>query len=150
MPLQRTWQEEAVDQTGKKRLNILLAPFFLQSDLVGIAQLQSPQAILPMTHLKWHVFKIFLDNASLAIRSGQFNKLANDYRLEREGLSNSRIHSDHLAMKGQMAAKIGHEMNNYLSGIHANVEMAIDLARNRGKRNSVVERLEKAQEMANS
>ncbi len=53
-------------------------------------------------------------------------------------------------MKGTMAAKIGHEINNYLSGINANIEMAADLIRNKSKKSFVIERLEKAQEMVMS
>lgn len=130
-----------------KRQNILIAPLFLYSDLVGLIYLQSYQMLLPASSSQWPAFLLFLEHASLAIRNVQYNKLKDEFAAEKENLQKSLIQSDNLAMKGRMAAKIGHEMNNLLCGIHANIEMAADLVQNKSKKAHIIERLEKAQEI---
>jgi len=135
------------DQGAEKNDFSLVAPLLLQNDLMGFVYLNSPKPLLSSSNIKWHVFQIFIDHAAVAIRNAQFYKLLNDSQNEREQLQKNLIASDQLAMKGSLAAKIGHEINNFLSGINANIEMAADLIRSKSKRNSVLDRLEKAQEM---
>lgn len=127
--------------------HILIAPLFLHTDLVGMLYLQSKNDMISTQSIKWRAFERFIEHASLAIRNSQYYKLIQDSEREKEKLHNSLIQSDNLAMRGTMAAKIGHEINNYLSGINANIEMALDLMRNKSKKSFVYERLEKAQEM---
>lgn len=130
-----------------KRQNLLVAPMFLYSDLIGLLYLQSYQPILSRTSVKAQAFHFFLRHAGIAIRNMQYNQLKNEYEAEKENLQKNLIETDNLAMKGRMAAKIGHEINNFLSGINANIEMAAELVESKGKRGQIIERLDKAQEM---
>ncbi|MBN1481778.1 sensor histidine kinase [candidate division KSB1 bacterium] len=146
-PMCCNYKASASPHPSVKKQNILIAPLFLYSDLVGLIYLQSCQTLLPASSSQWPAFLIFLEQASIAIRNLQYNKLKDEFATEKGNLQKSLIQSDNLAMKGRMAAKIGHEMNNFLSGIQANIEMAADLVRNKGKKSNIIERLEKAQEM---
>ncbi len=127
--------------------NLLVAPMFLYSDFIGLVYLTSYQPIISAESVKAQAFHVFLKHAGIAIRNFQYNKLRDDFEAEREALHKSLIESDNMAMKGRMAAKIGHEINNFLSGINANIEMAADLVETRGKKVHIIERLQKAQEM---
>ncbi len=128
-------------------LHVMSAPLYIHFDLVGVLYLQSSQPILSSSNPKWKMFQLFLDHTALAIRNAQYYKVMHDAEEEKETMQKNLIQSDNLAMKGTLAAKIGHEINNYLSGIHANIEMAMEFAEDRSKRDLVVERLEKAREM---
>ena len=128
-------------------VHVMSAPLYIHFDLVGVLYLQSFQPILSASNPKWKMFQLFLDHTALAIRNAQYYKVIHDAEEEKETLQKSLIQNDNLAMKGTLAAKIGHEINNYLSGIHANIEMAMEFAEDRSKRGLVIDRLEKAREM---
>lgn len=135
------------DANSNEREYRLVTPLYIQTDLVGYLHLSGRRPILSPSQVKWYMFQVFLDHAALAIRNNQFYKLRQDWERERETLQDSLIASDQMAIKGTMAGKIAHEINNFLSGINANIEIAVDLIREKGKKSSVIERLEKAQEM---
>ena len=126
---------------------VIVAPLYIHFDLIGILYLQSSQPILSSSNPKWKMFQLFLDHTALAIRNSQYYKVCRDAEKEKHDLEKSLIQSDSLAMKGTLAAKIGHEINNYLSGIHANIEMAMEFMQENKNNNAIVERLEKAREM---
>ena len=128
-------------------VHIIVAPMYIHFDLVGILYLQSSQPILSSSNPKWKMFQLFLDHTALAIRNAQYYKVSQDAEKEKQSFEKSLMQSDSLAMKGTLAAKIGHEINNYLSGIHANIELAMDSIEENKDQNVVVDRLEKAREM---
>ncbi|MDZ7369707.1 MAG: GAF domain-containing sensor histidine kinase [candidate division KSB1 bacterium] len=50
-------------------------------------------------------------------------------------------------MKGVAAAKIGHEINNFVAAVNANLELALDLLNNDGETGEIKERILKAQQL---
>jgi signal transduction histidine kinase len=143
MPVRKPY-DDANSNEGEYRL---VTPLYIQTDLVGYLHLCGRRPILSPSQVKWYMFQVFLDHAALAIRNNQFYTLRQDWERERETMQESLIASDQMAIKGTMAGKIAHEINNLLSGINANIEIAVDLIREKGKKSTVIERLEKAQEM---
>ena len=132
---------------GADPIYVISAPMYIHFDLVGILYLQNSLPLLSSSSPKWKMFQLFLDHAALALRNAQYYKVLQDAEQEKKTLEKSLIQSDNLAMKGTLAAKIGHEINNYLSGIHANIELAMDSMQEHDKKDGVVDRLEKAREM---
>ena len=146
-PVQQVSESSATEKAVVKRQNVVVAPMLIHTDLVGLLYLSSYQTALSTASIKWRLFTIFLGHAAVALRNLQYTKLKEEFEEEKANLQKSLIQSDQMAMKGRMAAKIGHEINNFLSGIHANIDMASELVRNKGKKANILERLEKAQEM---
>ncbi len=142
-----TKSKQQQGNTGDDAVHIIAAPMYLHFDLIGILYLQGPRPLLSASHPKWKMFQLFIDHTALAIRNAQYYKVQKDAEKEKQNLENSLMQSDNLAMKGTLAAKIGHEINNYLFGIHANIEMAMEFAEEHKGNDAVLDRLEKAREM---
>ena len=143
-----TKSKQQQGNTGDDAVHIIAAPMYLHFDLIGILYLQGPRPLLSASHPKWKMFQLFIDHTALAIRNAQYYKVQKDAEKEKQNLENSLMQSDNLAMKGTLAAKIGHEINNYLFGIHANIEMAMEFAEEHKGNDAVLDRLEKAREIA--
>ncbi len=136
-----------LDGHAHERQYTLVAPLFIHRDLVGILYLYSSNELIKSSEPLWQFFQIFCNHASQALRNAQFYSIVRHAKAEKENYKKSMMQADQMVMKGTMAAKVGHEINNFLSGLNANIEMAGDLLNNRGKRKEVVDRLSRAQAM---
>jgi len=132
---------------SRKTPYILATPLFIHKELVGLLYLTSSNEMLSAGHSAWEFFRLFCDQSALAIRNAQYYNIARNSREENETLKKSLMESDKLAIKGTMAAKVGHEINNFLSGINANIEMASDLVEYKGEAQDVLNRLLRARQM---
>lgn len=125
----------------------LLAPLVMQNECMGYLYLVGSPAVLTPKQEKWQIFQVFVDHAAAAIRNSQYHHLCRQWQGERASVQKSLMAGEQMALQGRMAAKIGHEINNFLSGINANIEIAVDLLHEKSKKQTVIERLEKAQEL---
>ena len=132
---------------GYEGVNFLAAPLMIEDDNVGYLYLQGQNSLISEESEKWQLLQVFIDHAAAAIRNSQYHYLCRQWQGERVFIKNSLMADERMAIQGRMAAKIGHEINNFLSGINANIEIAMDLVREKSKKQKVIERLAKAQEL---
>ncbi len=99
-------------------------PLKLESKMAGALYLETPLTLKGDNFQRQ--FQDYITNhITLAIshfnKQRQLEKVARENKLLRQNI----VQQDNLLVKGAAAAKLGHEFNNYLSGLRANIDVVL-------------------------
>jgi signal transduction histidine kinase len=127
--------------------SIVCCPLLIKGELVGIFYADSSKPLIGKSKIKKQLFQLFADQAAVAIRNAQlYQKVKSSYE-QLEKAHDSLIYAEKMAARGKMAARIGHELNNLLSGIYGNLELAIKFLKDRENVDKTEERLNRVATM---
>jgi len=125
-----------------KLRSIVCCPMFITGDLIGVIYADSSKPLIGKSKIKKQLFQLFADQAAEGIRNAQlYQKVKKSYE-QLENAQDSLIYAEKMAARGKMAARIGHELNNLLSIIYGNLELAIHYLVNEGDTKKVLGHLE--------
>jgi len=125
-----------------KLRSIVCCPMFITGDLIGVIYADSSKPLIGKSKIKKQLFQLFADQAAEGIRNAQlYQKVKTSYE-QLENAQDSLIYAEKMAARGKMAARIGHELNNLLSIIYGNLELAIHYLVNEGDTKKVLGHLE--------
>ncbi len=125
-----------------KLRSIVCCPMFIHGDLIGVIYADSSKPLIGRSKIKKQLFQLFADQAAEGIRNAQlYQKVKRSYE-QLENAQESLIYAEKMAARGKMAARIGHELNNLLSIIYGNLELAIHYLVNDGDDKKVLGHLE--------
>jgi signal transduction histidine kinase len=115
------------------------SPLIIENNVIGAIYTDSNKPLIGQSRKKKQLFTMFADQAALAIRNSQlYQNLHNSY----EQLTQAQdrlIFTERMATRGKIAARIGHEMNNLLTGTQGNLELALRFMKE-GESQEVVEK----------
>ncbi len=125
-----------------KLRSIVCCPMFINGELIGVIYADSSQPLIGKSKIKKQLFQLFADQAAEGIRNAQlYQKVKVSYE-QLENAQDRMIYAEKMAARGKMAARIGHELNNLLSIIYGNLELAIHYLVNEGDTKKVLGHLE--------
>ena len=125
-----------------KLRSIVCCPMFINEELIGVIYADSSQPLIGKSRIKKQLFQLFADQAAEGIRNAQlYQKVKMSYD-QLENAQDRLIYAEKMAARGKMAARIGHELNNLLSIIYGNLELAIHYLVNEGDTKKVLGHLE--------
>ncbi len=127
--------------------SIVCCPMLIKGELVGVIYADSSKPLIGRSKIKKQLFQLFADQAAVAIRNAQlYQKVKSSYE-QLEKAHDHLIYTEKMASRGKMAARIGHELNNLLSGIYGNLELATNFLRDRESPAKIEERLRRVTTM---
>lgn len=130
--------------------SIICCPMLIKGELVGVIYADSSKPLIGRSKTKKQLFQLFADQAAVAIRNAQlYQKVKSSYD-QLEKAHDNLIYAEKMAARGKMAARIGHELNNLLSGIYGNLELATKFLHDRESSAKVEERLRRVNAMIES
>ncbi len=139
--------------TGQKNLNniklkfVMCAPMVINGEDIGAIYVDSSKPLRKAFRYTPEFFSLFGNKAAVYVRNIQYHEQIsvhdNQMKLINEQLETLRK----MAAKGKNASKIGHELNNLLTIIYGNIEIARGLLDKYGEGDEVVERLKKTEEL---
>jgi len=130
-----------------KLRSVVCCPMLINDDLLGVIYADSSRPLIGRSKIKSQLFQIFADQAAITIRNAQLYQQVKNSFEKLESAQESLIYAEKMAARGKMAAKIGHELNNLLSSIYGNLELAIRPIEESGQFPKAVERLQKVSSM---
>ncbi len=133
-----------------KLRSIVCCPMIINEDLVGVIYADSSKPLIGKSKTKKQLFQLFADQAADAIRNAQYyERLKKSYE-QLQNAQESLLYAEKMAARGKVAAKIGHELNNLLSGIYGNLEIGILYVQREESKEKVLNHLNKVAEMLTS
>ena len=121
-----------------KLRSVVCSPLITDNKVMGAIYTDSNKPLVGKSRIKKQLFSMFADQAALAIRNSQlYQNLQNSYQ-QLEHAQDGLIYAERMATRGKIAARIGHEMNNLLTGMQGNLELALKFLQE-GVRFKVVE-----------
>ena len=130
-------------------LSAVCCPMIVSGEVVGIIYLESAQPLISSSRIKKLLLQFYSDSAGEAIRGTALRDSTKESARKIRSLKQQLIHHEKLAVKGQIALQIGHEINNLLSALHGNIEIALHGLDGKCGSAEVAERLRKAMENMN-
>jgi len=129
--------------------SIVCCPMIADGELVGVIYADSSKPLIGRSKIKKQLFQLFADQAAVAIRNYQLYNVVKKAYEQLENAQERVIYAERMAERGQMAAQIGHELNNLLTGVGGNLHLAIELleANNQCEIEEVLQRLKKVTQL---
>lgn len=130
-----------------KLRSIVCCPMLFNEELLGVIYADSSRPLIGRSGVKSQLFQIFADQAAVTIRNAQLYQQVKTSYEKLEKAQESLIYNEKMAARGKMAAKIGHELNNILSSIYGNLELAMKYIEDGENLPKAVERLNRVASM---
>ena len=108
-----------------KLRSVVCSPLITENKVIGAIYTDSNKPLIGKSRIKKQLFSIFADQAAMAIRNSQLYQNLQDSYEQLAQAQDGLIYAERMATRGKMAARIGHEMNNLLTGMQGNLELGL-------------------------
>jgi len=122
--------------------SVLCCPMFADEELIGVIYADNFRTVSGYSLKKLQIFQLYANQAAMAIRNARLHQVAKKSFDQLEKTRQGLIHSQKMATRGKMAAKIGHELNNLLTSVNGHLFLSMNCLENNFNVNKVLNHLE--------